>query len=159
MPDDLYDRDILAWSQRQAGLLRRLAAGERVSDLDWPHVIDEVEDVGRSELRACQSLLTRSMEHLLKIQGWPKNTAVPHWRGEAVTFLREAQRAFSASMAQHLDLAGLFADARDAVREQRIDQTTPSSLPLTCPFTGPELLANRPDLDILLAKLAAARDD
>jgi hypothetical protein len=26
---DLYDQDILTWSERQADLLRRLAAGER----------------------------------------------------------------------------------------------------------------------------------
>ena len=81
MPDELYDRDILAWSRRQADLLRRLAAGERVNDLDWPHVIDEVEDVGRSELRACASLLTRALEHLLKRHGWPGSDSVPHWRG------------------------------------------------------------------------------
>jgi hypothetical protein len=34
MPDDLYQRDILTWSEHQAGLLRRFARGERVNDLD-----------------------------------------------------------------------------------------------------------------------------
>lgn len=28
MPDELYERDILAWSEEQARLLQRLAAGE-----------------------------------------------------------------------------------------------------------------------------------
>ncbi len=56
MPDDLYDRDFLAWSEHQAALLRRLAAGERVDQaVDWSNVIDEVESLGRSELRACES--------------------------------------------------------------------------------------------------------
>jgi hypothetical protein len=34
---DLYDRDILEWSERQAERLRRHAAGERINDtdLDW----------------------------------------------------------------------------------------------------------------------------
>jgi hypothetical protein len=34
-----YETDILAWSERQGALLRRLAAGERVNDadLDWPN--------------------------------------------------------------------------------------------------------------------------
>ncbi len=45
---DLYDADTLTWSERQAALLRRLAAGERVNaDLDWANVIEEVESVGR----------------------------------------------------------------------------------------------------------------
>jgi hypothetical protein len=50
MPDGLYERDILFWSQNQAELLRRLARGERVNDVDWEHVVEEIEDVGLSEL-------------------------------------------------------------------------------------------------------------
>ncbi len=46
MPDDLYDRDVLAWSEHQADLLRRLARGERVDDLDWEHVVEEIERRG-----------------------------------------------------------------------------------------------------------------
>ena len=34
MPDDLYHTDILGWSKAQAERLRRVAAGERVNDLD-----------------------------------------------------------------------------------------------------------------------------
>jgi hypothetical protein len=48
---DLYD-DVLLWSERQAALLRRMAAGERVNDqVDWENVAEEIEDVGRSSLR------------------------------------------------------------------------------------------------------------
>ena len=64
--DGLYEHDALAWSERQAELLRRLAAGERVNDaVDWPHVIEEVGDVGLSELRACRSLLRQAMADCL----------------------------------------------------------------------------------------------
>lgn len=38
---DLYEEDILTWSERQADLLRRLAAGERVNDqVDWENVVE-----------------------------------------------------------------------------------------------------------------------
>ena len=41
---DLYGDDIRLWSERQGDLLRRLAAGESVGDqVDWPHVVDEIE--------------------------------------------------------------------------------------------------------------------
>jgi hypothetical protein len=48
---ELYEGDILLWSERQAALLLRRAAGELVNDadIDWPHVSEEIEDVGRSE--------------------------------------------------------------------------------------------------------------
>lgn len=48
MPDDVYERDILSWSEHQAGFLRRLAAGERVrAAVDWRNLIEEVEALGR----------------------------------------------------------------------------------------------------------------
>ena len=48
MPSDLYERDILSWSEHQADLLRRLARGERVNDVDWEHVVEEIEEHGNS---------------------------------------------------------------------------------------------------------------
>jgi hypothetical protein len=57
MPDDLSHRDFVAWSAARAERLRRLAVGERVSDLDWANPIEEVEDLGRSEVGAVGSLL------------------------------------------------------------------------------------------------------
>ena len=44
---DLYGDDIRLWSERQGALLRRLSAGEAVSDqVDWQRVVGEIEDVG-----------------------------------------------------------------------------------------------------------------
>ena len=63
---DLYGDDILLWSKQQAELLRRMAAGERVDDqVDWPNVIEEIESVGRAELRAVRSALRIAMQHKL----------------------------------------------------------------------------------------------
>ncbi len=80
-----YDSDILIWSERQADLLRRHAAGERLNhaDLDWPNIIEEVADVGRNALRACRSQLLQTLLHDLKAAAWPLSRDVPHWRSEA----------------------------------------------------------------------------
>ena len=49
---DLYDEDILLWSERQSDLLRRIAAGEPVNEQpDWVNIIEEVESVGRAIAR------------------------------------------------------------------------------------------------------------
>ena len=66
MPDDLYDRDILFWSESQADLLRRLGRGEGVNGIDWAHVVEEIEDVGLSELHSVQSYLNLVLLQLLK---------------------------------------------------------------------------------------------
>jgi Domain of unknown function DUF29 len=90
MPDDLYDCDILAWSQHQADLLRRVARGERVNEVDWEHVVEEIEDVGLSHLSAVQSYLRVMLVHLLKVHSWPESPSVGHWRGEIVSFQADA---------------------------------------------------------------------
>jgi len=61
-----YDSDIVAWSEHQARLLRRIAAGETVNDrIDWSNIIDEVETVGRSERSALRSHIGTVLEHLM----------------------------------------------------------------------------------------------
>ncbi len=103
MPDDLYHRDILAWSRTQAERLRRIAAGERVNDVDWDHVIEEVEDVGKSELKSVRSHLQNAIVHALKVAAWPGHSARRKWRNEIATFLGQARNRFEPGMAQHLD--------------------------------------------------------
>ena len=67
-----YDTDIVLWSEHQADLLRRLAAGERVNDqLDLAHIIEEIEDVGQSERRELSSRIATVIEHLIRLQASP----------------------------------------------------------------------------------------
>jgi hypothetical protein len=69
---DLHETDVVAWSDRQSALLRRVAAGEQVIEhIDWANIIDEVEAVGRSERGALQSHVATVIEHLIKLQASP----------------------------------------------------------------------------------------
>jgi len=65
-----HDSGILVWSELQAELLGRRAAGELVNDaaLDWPNIAEEIENVGRSQLNAVESLLTQALLHVLKAE-------------------------------------------------------------------------------------------
>ena len=159
MGDELYDIDVLSWSERQAELLRRLARGEIVNEaVDWPHVIEEVEDVGQAELRAVRSLLARALEHILKIYGWPQG-GMEAWKREIRTFLVDARRSWTLSMRQRLDLDALYQEARELVRAETLDGIPPQPLPATCPFTLGDLIVDRPlvpEVDALLTKLAGA---
>jgi hypothetical protein len=59
---DLYDDVVLVWSEQQAELLQRLAAGEPINEApDWANIIEEVRDVGRNGLRACRSHLFQAL--------------------------------------------------------------------------------------------------
>src|SRR5689334_21539814 len=130
-----YDTDILTWSERQASLLRRLsteAAGSS-NELDWPHIIEEIEAVGRSELRTVESLLFQMFVHILKTEALPQSDAVPHWQGEARGFHARARRIYTPSMAQRIDLNGLYSDALQAL-PNRMDGQAPLPVPPACPL-------------------------
>src|SRR5579862_9068169 len=103
---DLYATDILLWSEQQADLLRRLARGERVNEqIDWENLTEEVEALGRTERRACESYLIQALLQDLKAAAWPSSREVPHWRAEARLARVNAKAAFTPSMRQRIDLA------------------------------------------------------
>ena len=157
MPDSLYEHDALAWADHQAALLRRLAAGEGVNEaVDWPNVIEEVQDVGLSELRGCRSLLRQALMHLLKLHAWPGSSAASHWHDEVGAFLADAEDQFTPSMRQRIDLGKLYGKALHLARTATDAAGEPRRLPETCPFTLDELLAVQPDVAALVAKLDQA---
>ncbi len=147
MPDDLYDRDILAWSRDQADLLRRVARGERVNEVDWDHIVEEIEDVGLAQLNSVQSYLRLLLVHLLKVHAWPDSDAVGHWRGEILSFQADAAQRFTPTMRQKIDLDRLYRLAREQVSVASYDGRAPGTLPETCPLTLDQLLtAHEPEL-------------
>ncbi len=140
---DLYDEDILLWSERQSELLRRRAAGELVNehDLDWPNIAEEIESVGSEQLHAVESLLVQALAHMLKAEAWPTSREVPGWRAEARRFRGDATSRFAPSMRQKLDLAKLYRRALRALPEM-IDGQPPLPVPESCPVTLDELLSD-----------------
>lgn len=65
---DLYEQDFYAWTERQAGKLRALQEQRENLDLDLPHLIEEVEDLGKSQRDAVRSQVERIIEHCLKLE-------------------------------------------------------------------------------------------
>jgi hypothetical protein len=136
-----YDTDILSWSERQAALLRRVGAGDKVNDqVDWPNVAEEVESVGRSELHAVESLLIQAILHGLKADAWPLPDHVPHCEAEARGFRDDAAHRFTPSMRQRIDVADLYARALRRM-PGTIGGLPPLPVPAECLVTLDELLA------------------
>jgi len=137
---DLYDEDILLWSEHQAELLRRLAAGEPVNERpDWTNIIEEVESVGREQLHAVESLLLQALLHMLKAEGWPQARDVENWLSDARGFRVQARRRFVPSMRRNIDVASIYADAQKAL-PVRMDGQVPQPVAAECPMTLAELL-------------------
>jgi len=137
-----YEADILLWSEHQAALLRRRAAGELVNDadLDWPNIAEEIEAVGSEQLHAVASLLTQALVHMLKAEAWPLSREVPHWQAEARRFRGDAADRFAPSMRQRIDLVKIYRRALRAMPES-IDGQGPLPVQDECPVTLNELLS------------------
>lgn len=139
---ELYDADILEWSERQAHLLRRHATGEKLNEApDWPNIIEEVESVGREQLHSVESLLVQALAHMLKAEAWPQTAYVAGWQAEARRFRGDASARFTASMRQKLDLAKIYRRALRSLPDT-VDGQEPLALPDSCPLALDELLAD-----------------
>lgn len=68
MPTAYYDEDLTLWAKNTAQLLRE----KQWDVIDWEHLIEEVEDLGKSERSAIASQMERVMVHLLKWQYQPQ---------------------------------------------------------------------------------------
>ena len=137
---ELYETDILEWSEQQSALLRRLAAGERVNDqVDWGNVVEEIESVGNEQLHAVESLLVQALRHILKAHCWPDSRDAPHWRAEARVARGDAAARFAPSMRQRIDVQRIH---RRAIRglPEMLDGIPPLPLPGELP-TLDELLS------------------
>ena len=66
LPKTLYNQDYYLWLQ---DTIEQLQLG-RISSLDLDNLIEELVNMGKSERRALESLLTRLLEHLLKLADW-----------------------------------------------------------------------------------------
>jgi Domain of unknown function DUF29 len=137
----LYDEDIVLWSERQAELLRRVAAGEPVSEApDWPNIVEEIESVGSEQIHAVTSLLRQALIHMLKAEAWPQSRDAPNWRADAIGFRAQASDRYVASMRQKIDLARLYRQALRAIPET-VDGIAPLPIESEMP-TLDELLSD-----------------
>ena len=88
-----YDTDILIWSDRQAALLRRVAAGEPMNEApDWPNIAEEIEAMGRSDRRELRNRIATILDHLIRLQASPATHPQAGWRKT----IREQRRAIQA---------------------------------------------------------------
>jgi Domain of unknown function DUF29 len=77
---DLYDQDLVLWSEEQSRALRAAAEAGWNAPIDWVNVAEEIESLGRSERHALASHIAIVIEHLLKLQASPATEPARGWR-------------------------------------------------------------------------------
>lgn len=119
MPSDLYDSDFYLWTQAQAEALRAAGKGKRGSNaVEWERVAEEVEDMGKSDIHAAESLTAQILIPLYKLAWTKREEPKGHWESEIVTLRGNLQRKLTPSIRNKVaaDLDGLHAEAAEAAR-------------------------------------------
>lgn len=133
----LYDTDLYLWAQTNAQLLKQ----RRFDELDIEHLIEEIEDMGRSEQRSIYSHQANLIMHLLKWEFQAK-----HRGGSWLASIRNARLAIaklikenpSLHSAPEKNLIEIYADARELASDETGLNLT--FFPLTCPYTITQIL-------------------
>ena len=121
---DLYDTDILAWSERQARALRELATRRDLpNELDLAHVAEEIEDVGLYQLKAVNSFIRLILVHALKCVFVPDSLALRHWHAEIGNWQNELVDRVTPSMLRKVDMDVLWARAIQQTKLELVAQT------------------------------------
>jgi hypothetical protein len=139
---DLYEEDLLAWLEQQAGYLR---AGQ-LDRLDVAHLIEELEEMGGSQRRELKHRLEILLMHMLKWDAQPRRRS-RSWQSTIID-----QRARIADLLEQSPSLrhGLEEVARKAfavaVKRAAIETGLKrSAFPAALPYALPALLEDEPD--------------
>jgi hypothetical protein len=140
LPDSLYEEDFYAWTQQQAGLLRRLPAVG--NELDLENIAEEIESLGRSDLRAARSLCQHIIEHFLKLEYSGLDEPAGHWRDEIIEWRLQLEQILTRSIEAKLDMPGRYKAALRLVR--RLERDVPGlmgRLPTQCAYSLEQIVS------------------
>ncbi|WP_448570594.1 DUF29 domain-containing protein [Trichothermofontia sp.] len=133
----LYESDFYTWSLQQAQLLR----DQQYHQVDWEHLIAEVEDLGRSEYRAFVSAIEQLTLYLLKWQFQPSRRS-RSWKHSVDKQRIQLERILddNPGLQVHLDEMiekGYKYGRKGAIKETTLPETT---FPLRCPYAWADLI-------------------
>jgi Domain of unknown function DUF29 len=134
---DLYDVDFFEWTQRTAGQLR----ARRFHEVDLQHAAEEIEDMGKRDLRELNSRMEVLLAHLLKWKLQPRHRS-RSWRATIVAQRHEIEATLkdSPSLRRRLASARRSNYERAAARAAAETGLRWSAFPPDCPFSMDEIL-------------------
>jgi Domain of unknown function DUF29 len=133
-----YLADFNSWIAQTAQLLRE----RRWHEIDVTHLIEEVEDLGKSERRGIASQLTRLLLHLLKWQYQPQRRS-DSWLDSITDARTQIELAIEDSPSLRGYPAEQLEESYQRARRQAAKQTSMelSMFPDACPYSLELVLA------------------
>lgn len=139
--DNLYDDDFYAWTQQQAELLRHLPATS--NQLDAELIAEEIEDLGRGEVRSAQWLCEHIIERLLKLEYSGLTEPVRHWQHEIIEWRPQLDKTLTRTIITKLDLPERHRAALRLLRREEPEiPGMAERLPAHCPYTLDQIIGS-----------------
>jgi hypothetical protein len=137
MQQSFYDRDLYAWAMETARLVRE----GRFAEIDAIHLAEELESMGKTELRALESRLVVLLTHLLKWEHQPTERS-KSWQRNIVEQRKRIARLLADSPSLKPRLPEAIADAYDSAQRWAADETglDEGDFPPTCPYSVVQIL-------------------
>ena len=127
----LYETDYLQWIETTVEKLQR----RDYTNVDWENLIEEIEDMGRSERRSLESNLIIVLLHLLKWQYQPDHRS-GSWESSIIEHRRRIKKALKESPSLKPYLEKIFAESYAEALKQAKAETGLSleTFPLQSPY-------------------------
>jgi Domain of unknown function DUF29 len=135
--NDTYVTDFNSWIDQTTQLLR----DRRWHEIDVAHLIEEIQDLGKSEQRAIASQLTRLLLHLLKWQYQPQRRS-DSWLDSITDARTQIELAIEDSPSLKNHPAVQLNESYKRARRQAMKQTSmqASAFPEECPYALAQVL-------------------
>ena len=135
--DNLYDKDFFAWSMYQADLLRK----HKMDGIDFEHLAEEIEDLGKKHKRELSNRIIVLMKHLLKMEFQPE------LRSKSWTLtIREQRKEIRKLILENPSLKPLVDEYWKDCYEEAMEEAELEigmyaiKFPMDCPWTKEEVL-------------------
>ncbi len=135
----LYEEDYVEWLDVTLAQLQN----RDLQHLDWEHLIEEVEALGREQRHKVESYSLKLLIHLLLYQYWQteKNWSGRGWENEIDNFRLELEILLESKVLYNYLLTVLDKNYQKARKNAIRKSQLPAELfPQTCPYTIEQML-------------------
>jgi hypothetical protein len=139
--EQLYQEDYSLWIEQTTQQLRE----QNADNLDWQHLAEEIEDLGKELKHKVDSYLKQLLIHLLLYQYWTeeKERCGIGWRIEISNFRDELEWLFESKSLYSYFLTRIYLIYKKARRQAILKtQLNEQTFPKICPFSVEQILTD-----------------
>jgi hypothetical protein len=144
----LHDTDFYRWTKEQAEALRAEGRRRQGSNaIEWEQVAEEVEDMGKSDLREALSRTRTILEHLYKLAAATRAGPLAGWKVTIKTQRADLRQVLTASIRAKVEsnLDALHTEAADIAATSFEAEEPGAVIEATRRWTLPQILGEEND--------------